>query len=322
MEQKMELNSIYTGDALAVLQRLPDGCADCCITSPPYWGLRDYGVPGQLGQEATPEAFIATLLNVFREVHRVLKPAGTCFVNLGDTYAGGGAGTTKNADIAAYVQRSKHAYILPNGAARSAVFRGTARHKSLLMIPYRFAWGMVEQQGWVLRNVISWHKPNQMPSSVRDRFTVDFEPIFFFSKTQKYHFTQQLEPYAGPSGRWGGDMLKGLGSSRWSESTGQKAYRDRSFRPNPRGRNMRTTWSICTRGLKVGEHFAAYPEALAERMLLAACPEGGVVLDPFMGAGTTAVVARRLGRKYVGIELNPSYVRLANERVKGLRSIS
>jgi site-specific DNA-methyltransferase (adenine-specific) len=144
---------------------------------------------------------------------------------------------------------------------------------------------------------------------------VDFEPIFFFAKTQKYHFAQQLEPYSAPSGRWGGDQLKALGSSRWAESVGQGAYRSRNMRPNPAGRNMRTTWAISTRGFK-GEHFAAYPEALAERMVRAACPEGGVVLDPFMGAGTTAVVARKLGRRYIGVELNPEYVSIANRRLR------
>jgi site-specific DNA-methyltransferase (adenine-specific) len=309
----MDLNTIYTGDALEVLQTLPDNSIDCVITSPPYWGLRDYNVAGQLGQEDTPEAYIRALLVIFNEVRRVLKPGGTCFVNLGDTYAGGGAGTTKNADISDYIRKSKQSYILPNGAAKSAIFRGTDKNKSLLMTPYRFAWQMIEA-GWLLRNIIVWHKPNQMPSSAKDRFTVDFEPVFFFTKKQQYYFVQQLEPYTKPLNRWTGDNLIARGQSLWAAGTGQKVYRNRNMRPNPNGRNMRTVWSIKTVPFK-GAHFAAYPEKLVERLLLAGCPPGGVVLDPFMGAGTTAIVAKRLSRNYVGIEMNPEYVTMANARL-------
>jgi site-specific DNA-methyltransferase (adenine-specific) len=270
----MKLNTIYTGDALEVLQTLPDNSIDCVITSPPYWGLRDYNVAGQLGQEDTPEAYIRALLVVFNEVYRVLHPGGTCFVNLGDTYTG---------------------------------------NKSLLMTPYRFAWQMIEA-GWVLRNIIVWHKPNQMPSNAKDRFTVDFEPVFFFTKKQQYYFTQQLEPYTKPLDRWAGDNLIARGQSAWATGTGQKIYRNRNMRPNPAGRNMRTVWSINTAPFK-GAHFAVYPEKLVERMLLAGCPPGGVVLDPFAGSGTTLAVAQKLGRGYIGIELNPEYAIMANERL-------
>jgi site-specific DNA-methyltransferase (adenine-specific) len=309
----MKLNTIYTGDALEVLQTLPDSSIDCVVTSPPYWGLRDYNVVGQLGQEDTPDAYIRALLAIFNEVHRVLKASGTCFVNLGDTYGGGGAGTTKNADISEYIRRSKQSYILPNGAAKSATFRGTSKNKSLLMTPYRFAWQMIEA-GWVLRNIIVWHKPNQMPANVKDRFTVDFEPVFFFTKKQQYCFMQQLEPYTKPLNRWSGDNLTACGQSAWATGTGQKIYRNRNMRPNPEGRNMRTVWSINTVPFK-GAHFAAYPEQLVERLLLAGCPPAGIVLDPFIGAGTTAIVAKKLTRNYVGIELSPEYVELANKRI-------
>jgi site-specific DNA-methyltransferase (adenine-specific) len=227
-----------------------------------------------LGQEDTPEAYIQALLEIFNEIRRVLKPAGTCFVNLGDTYAG---------------------------------------NKSLLMTPYRFAWQMIEA-GWVLRNIIVWHKPNQMPSGAKDRFTVDFEPVFFFTKGKQYHFTQQLEPYTKPLKRWTGDDLIAKGRGSWAAGTGQKIYRNRNMRPNPAGRNMRTTWSINTQAFK-GTHFAVYPEKLVERMLLAGCPPGGTVLDPFFGAGTTGVVARNTGRSYVGIELNAEYVKMAEKRL-------
>jgi site-specific DNA-methyltransferase (adenine-specific) len=260
------LNKIIAGDATQVLKTLPSGGVDCCVTSPPYWGLRDYSVAGQLGHEATPELYICALLEVFREVRRVLKPSGTCFVNLGDTYSAGGT----------------------------------------LMIPYRFACQMIDTQRWILRNVINWHKPNQMPSPARDRFTVDFEPVFFFAKSRHYHFTQQLEPYTKPLNRWGGDQLTAQGESTWATHTGQRAYRKR---------DMRTTWSICTQGFK-GAHFAVYQERLVERIIRAGCPEEGTVLDPFVGSGTTAMVARRLGRNYMGIDLNPEYVHMAAERLK------
>jgi site-specific DNA-methyltransferase (adenine-specific) len=310
------LNNILHGDAKTVLSRLPDECVNCCITSPPYWGLRDYDVDGQIGKEDSPETYINTLIDVFTEIDRVLKPDGTCFVNMGDTYAGGGAGTTKNADIGAYLRRSKYSYILPNGSAKSAVYRGTNKHKSLLMIPYRFAWEAVEKLEWKLRNIINWHKPNQMPCSAKDRFTVDFEPVFFFSKSAKYYFNQQFEPYSTPLNRWGGFRLNVMqGKSDWSEQTGQNLYRDRNMRPNPAGRNMRTTWSINTQSFK-GNHFAVYPEKLAERMVLAGCPEGGVVIDPFVGAGTTCVAAKQTGRNFIGIELNPEYVEIAKNRVQ------
>jgi site-specific DNA-methyltransferase (adenine-specific) len=311
-----ELNNILQGDAKSILSRFPDNCVNCCITSPPYWGLRDYEVAGQIGKEDSPEEYITALLSVFMEVDRVLSPDGTCFINLGDTYAGGGAGTTKNADIGEYLKHSKYSYILPNGSAKSAVYRSTNKHKSLLMIPYRFAWETVEKLGWKLRNIINWHKPNVMPCSAKDRFTVDFEPVFFFSKSTKYYFNQQFEPYSTPLNRWGGSNLETTqGKSVWSEQTGQNLYRDRNLRPNPAGRNMRTTWSINTRAFKE-KHFAVYPEKLVEQMLLAGCPEGGVVLDPFAGAGTTCVVAQKTNRNFVGVELNPKYVEIAENRLQ------
>ncbi|MDR1056469.1 MAG: site-specific DNA-methyltransferase [Prevotellaceae bacterium] len=312
----MKINTIIPGDALTVLKTLPDNSADCCISSPPYWGLRDYGVPGQIGHEPTPEIYMQSLLKIFREVWRTLKPSGTCFINLGDTYAGNGAGTTKNADISEYIRRSKQSYVLPNGVAKSAIFRGTSMHKSTLMIPYRFAWKMV-LDGWTLRNIIIWHKPNQMPSSAKDRFTVDFEPVFFFVKCGKgYYFNQLLEPYTKPINRWGGNKFNALpGKSAWSNATGQKMYRNRDVRPNPKGRNMRTVWSINTKPFK-GAHFATYPEKLIERLLLAGCSEDGIVLDPFMGAGTTAVVAKKLNRNFIGIELNQEYCEMAEQRLK------
>ena len=182
------------------------------------------------------------------------------------------------------------------------------------MIPERFAIEMISR-GWILRNQIIWQKPNQMPSSATDRFTVDFEKIFFFVKqSNDYYFEQQLETYTKPLDRWGGDDLEANGKSTWDDGTGQTTYRNRNMRPNPDGKNMRTVWSINTEPFPKA-HFATYPEKLVERMLKAGCPKDGIVLDPFMGAGTTAVVARKLGRNFTGFELNTDYLKIANERL-------
>ena len=308
------INKIFNEDCLAGLKKLPDNSIDCCVSSPPYWGLRDYGVEGQIGNENEFTDFINKLAEIYKEVYRVLKPKGTCFVNLGDTYGGSGSGTTKNADTSEYVKNSKQVYILPNGTAKSSKFRGTTLNKSLLMIPERFAIEMISN-GWILRNQIIWHKPNQMPSSAKDRFTVDFEKIFFFVKQPKgYYFEQQLEPYTKPLDRWGGTDLQANGKSEWDKGTKQTTYRKRNMRPNEEGKNMRTVWSINTKPFKEA-HFAVFPDTLVSRMIKAGCPEKGLVLDPFMGAGTTAVTALSLNRNFVGFELNPDYCRLIDKRL-------
>lgn len=307
------LNKIINGNSLEVLKTIPDNSIDCCITSPPYWGLRDYGHEEQLGCEKHFKDFVINLSNVFDEVQRVLKPTGTCFINLGDTYGGSGSGTTKNADTSKYVENSKQVYVLPNGTSKASQFRGTAMNKSLCMIPERFAIEMIDR-GWCLRNQIIWHKPNQMPSSAKDRFTVDFEKVFFFVKQPTdYYFKQQLEPYTEPLDRWAGQMVRG----NYKTKTEQFAVRERNgrdMRPNPEGKNMRTVWSINTEP-STEAHFATYPQRLVERMLKAGCPENGIVLDPFFGSGTTGVYARKVNRNFVGIELNPEYVKIAENRL-------
>jgi site-specific DNA-methyltransferase (adenine-specific) len=266
----METNVIFNEDCLIGLQKLPDNSVDCCISSPPYWGLRDYGVDGQIGLEENYSEFIAKLIELYSEIQRVLKPTGTCFVNLGDTYNGTKQGNTET---------NKNPKLVTDSFKKEKV--KTIQDKSLLMIPERFAIGMIDA-GWILRNQIIWHKPNQMPQSAKDRFTVDFEKIFFFVKQSTgYYFEQQLEPYT---------------------------------KPNPDGRNMRTVWSINTKPFP-DAHFAVFPETLVERMIKSGCPENGLVLDPFMGAGTTAVTARKLNRNYIGYDLNPDYVKMANDRL-------
>ncbi|MEK6878666.1 MAG: site-specific DNA-methyltransferase [Nanoarchaeota archaeon] len=308
------LNKIINENCLSGLKNIPDGIIDCCISSPPYWGLRDYGHDEQLGSEENFEDFISKLIEIYTEIKRVLKPDGTCFINLGDTYGGSGSGTTKNADTKKYIENSKQIYVLPNGTAKASKFRGTALNKSLLMIPERFAIEMINM-GWILRNTIIWHKPNQMPSSATDRFTVDFEKIFFFVKQQKYYFEQQLEPISDISLKraeygWNGKVMESGHASGGIKPMDKMGSRF----ANPEGRNMRTVWSVNTNGYS-GVHFATYPEKLVERMLKAGCPKDGIVLDPFMGAGSTAVVARKLGMNFTGFELNKKYFDMANERL-------
>jgi DNA modification methylase len=294
---------IINGDSLEVLRTLPDESVDCAITSPPYWALRDYGCEGQLGLEPTFQEYIEKLCNIFDEVKRVLKKEGTCWVNIGDTYNGNKDGKTDN----------KVCDYLKNTTTNLHKKKGDLPDKCLCQIPSRFAIEMTNR-GWILRNEIIWHKPNCMPSSAEDRFTVDFEKVFFFVKSKKYYFEQILEPYTAPLDRWGGDNLKADNESEWDKGTGQSTYRTRNMRPNEEGRNKRTVWSITTKGFSEA-HFATYPEALVEPMIKSGCPMGGIVLDPFSGSGTTGRVAIDNGRDYIGIELNPEYIKIQEKRL-------
>lgn len=293
---------IIQGDSLGVLKTLPDESVDCVITSPPYWALRDYGCEGQLGLEPTFQEYIDKLCNIFDEVKRVLKKEGTCWVNIGDTYM----------NNSSYSVAGRQGF---NNDKSGMIYKKDkdVLEKSLCQIPSRFAIEMTNR-GWILRNEIIWHKPNCMPSSVEDRFTVDFEKVFFFVKNKKYYFEQILEPYTAPLDRWGGDNLKADNESEWDKGTGQSTYRTRNMRPNEEGRNKRTVWSITTKGFSEA-HFATYPEALVEPMIKSGCPLGGIVLDPFSGSGTTGRVAIDNGREYIGIELNPEYIKIQEKRL-------
>ena len=305
-------DKILQGDSLQVLKTLSSESVDMVITSPPYWALRDYGVEGQLGLEPTFQEYITKLCDIFDEVKRVLKKEGTCWVNLGDTYGGSGKGVSNNG-IGNSTLGGKEK--LKNLAKENWKFDKRPKteneiQKSLCQIPSRFAIEMCNR-GWILRNEIIWHKPNCMPSSVEDRFTVDFEKLFFFVKNKKYYFEQQLDKYTEPINRWGGTIVKRLNGS---DEYGVK-QRIRDYRPIKDGKNKRSVWTINTRPFKEA-HFATFPEALIETPIKAGCPTGGLILDPFMGAGTTAVVAHKLGRHYLGIELNPNYIKIAEERIR------
>jgi len=297
----MEVNKIIQGDALEVLKTFPDAFVDCVITSPPYWNLRDYNVEGQLGLEPTFQEYIQKLCAIFDEIKRVLKKEGTCFVNLGDTYSGNKEGKTDN-KVSQYLKENSQ------GIHKKA----TIQEKCLCQIPARFAIAMTDR-GWILRNKIIWQKPNAMPSSVQDRFTIDYEEILFFVKSKKYYFEPQRQPHKKVSLNrikhpWHGKLTKG-------HSLGGLKDGDMHKMLHPDGRNMRAVWSVNT-GSYPEAHFATFPPALIIPMVKAGCPKGGIVLDPFMGSGTVAEVAKYLGRNYLGIELNKSYIKLAENRLR------
>jgi len=377
---QLNFNHIYPGDTLIVLKTFPDDYFDTIITSPPYWGLRDYGVKGQIGLEKTLLEYIEKLLSITAELKRVLKPTGVLFWNHGDCY--GSHRDWNRSDIALKKQ-------LAGGGKRQAI---KGYEKCLMLQNYRLILCMVDDQGWILRNDIKWFKPNHMPSSVKDRFANSYEPVFMLVKQQKYWFDLDAvrQPYTEPLNRWGGPSLK-KGTSR------TKGYADmqkignssalrvgRNMRPIEAGKNPGDVWKIPTQPYSAA-HFATFPEKLIEPMIKSTCPQWickkcgkareriikpteeyakrlgkawhnhkedgkrgqrysreiagvpcsaeyktvgwtdcgcnagwtpGVVLDPFMGAGTTALVARSLGRNYIGIELNPEYIKIANQRLE------
>ena len=309
------INKIICGDSLKVLKTIPDHSIDCVVTSPPYWALRNYGVTGQIGLESSIEDYLEKLLAVFDEIKRVLKPSGTCWINFGDTYAnktkGGHCNKTQNNIFDALTERS----VIPKLKPELDI-----PPKSLCLIPSRFAIRMIEN-GWILRNEIIWHKPNAMPQSVRDRFTVDFEKIFFFVKSRKYYFKRQFEPLKNPQElrrRYSNPFEKHI----YRKLTGRNYKSLEAIKRSQKeilktGRNKRCVWTIGT-GVSNGNHYAVYPPKLIETPILAGCPTGGIVLDPFMGSGTTAIVAKKLKRQFIGIELNPEYVKLARARIKNI----
>jgi len=345
------MNEILCGDALTELKKIPNESVDTIITSPPYWGLRDYGVEGQLGLEKTPEEYVAKMVEVFREVKRVLKKQGTCWLNLGDSYATQHeTGTTDN----------KKGWTSATGIGgrqldHARAGSGGLPSKNLVGIPWRVAFAL-QSDGWYLRQDIIWAKPNPMPESVTDRCTKSHEYIFLLAKSQKYYFDNEAiwEPAAESSIKrieygLNQNHPEGIGIGmppvhtdkmgkrflRWKESIAdptrknwQSGNRSNGINPDRNDndlaersknsvyafRNRRSVWTITTKPFKEA-HFATFPEDLITPMILAGCPKEGIVLDPFMGSGTTAVVARKLNRNYLGIELNPKYIEIANRRL-------
>ena len=308
---------IHLGNCLDILPTLDAGSAHTCVTSPPYFGLRDYGTADQIGLEPTPDEFVAALVAVFREVRRVLRDDGTLWLNLGDSYAGGGYSNhdvngekwkkEMNGDKRRSRQQDQRKALEPLGI----------KPKDLIGIPWRVAFAL-QADGWYLRQDIIWHKPNPMPESVRDRCAKAHEYVFLLSKSPRYYFDAEAikEPVAASTvSRLAQPTLANqAGSARVPGKTNgnMKAVGDGETR------NRRSVWTVTTKPFK-GAHFATFPPDLIEPCILAGAPAGGVVLDPFMGAGTTAVVAERLRRQWVGCELNPEYVALAESRLRGVQ---
>lgn len=324
----MQRDTILNTDALSGLRHLPDESVDCIVTSPPYWQLRDYGLQpilfggnsacshdfdslrvcrlcggwsGELGREPSREMFVEHLVAIFDECRRVLKKTGTLWVNLGDSYS-----KQNKYNRPDKWSEQKNACRLKSPYVDESAHR--VPHKSLCNIPGLFAEMMI-CQGWILRNEIIWYKPSVLPMSAKDRFTVDFEKLFFFTRTTKYDFRQQFEPYAECT-------LRRYQQRFAPDETYQKyGYPVGTLKSNANGRNKRCVWRITTEPSR-RQHYASYPTRLVETPIEAGCPPGGIVLDPFLGSGTTALVARRAGRHYIGIEPNTEYVEIAKSRLE------
>ena len=320
----MEYNKIINGNSLEVLKTLPDNSVDCCVTSPPYYALRDYGVDGQIGLEETPEAYIAKLSDVFMEVYRVLKPEGTLWLNIGDSYNGNKKGNTETI---------KHKVVAESNDFHKKLWKG-AKQKDLIGVPWMLAFTL-RSQGWYLRQDIIWEKGNPLPESVTDRCTKSHEYIFLMSKSQKYYFDYEaIQEEATSSGKprvFGANNQKGTlrndvgrvfnPRTKNCQYDGQKPNSFHLSRENGEPdkeyyvRNKRDVWSVNVKPCSEA-HFATYPFELIKPCILAGCPENGIVLDPFMGSGTTAIVARSLNRNYIGVELNPEYIKIAQKRLE------
>ncbi len=339
---------ILQGDVRETLRALETGSVQTCVTSPPYFGLRDYGVSGQIGLEPTPAEYVEQMVAVFREVRRVLRDDGTLWLNLGDSYASGGGTGSQGSRGERFDRRHTRETLMPvRKWPHEAI-----KPKDLIGIPWRVAFAL-QQDGWYLRQDIIWHKSNPMPESVRDRCTKAHEYVFLLSKSERYYWDAEamqepanLTGKGNANGFRGGayinnspfdnaaggnrtqkgnvgtrskrDSFKRDGSKRAEVIPGQSVGTHRPDRPESEydvfTRNRRSVWTVATRPYK-GAHFATFPPALIEPCVLAGAPFDGLVLDPFTGSGTTAAVALQHGRRFIGCELNPDYIKLAEARI-------
>lgn len=314
--------TLLLGDALDVVRALPTGSVDCVVTSPPYYGLRDYGAEGQYGLEASPDEYVERMRRLFAEARRVLADDGTLWLNLGDSYAAEPPGASEHGMRSSTLDGKNAAAPLRESTRTAGVDRSKfLPRKNLLGIPWRTAFAL-QRDGWILRNEIIWHKPNAMPESVRDRLGNRHEHLFMFSKSPRYWFDldsireshhsprAQLKAGTGQGGQ--SRAGKATGIEIGSRSGGEPAT-DHTSSSHPKGRNPGDVWSINTRPYPAA-HFAVFPTDLPSRCIKAGCKPGGVVLDPFSGSGTTGAAARQLDRRYIGIDLNPTYHDLAKQR--------
>jgi len=280
-----------TGDVRDALALLPDESVHCVVTSPPYWGLRDYGVPGQLGLEPTPAEYVANMVRVFAEVRRVLRDDGTLWLNLGDSYWRNPK--RGNQEIGAAMQHKSC----------------DLAEKNLLGVPWLVAFAL-QADSWILRQDIIWAKPNPMPESVRDRCTKAHEYLFLLAKSERYYFDAGAIAEPAAWERWGDQTVDKpqQGTAKWIGNKRKEELQEKTTR------NKRSVWTVATKPFK-GAHFATFPPDLIEPCILAGCPADGTVLDPFSGAGTTGLVARRNNRNAILVELNPAYVDMAKARL-------
>lgn len=301
------MNVIEFGDCRETMRRwAQQGIkAQMCVTSPPYFGLRDYGHPGQLGLEQTPEQYVAAMVEVFRCVRDVLADDGTLWLNIGDSYARTG-GTDREVSETAKVGSTRNTLEQMCDRTSKAAAMGL-KSKDLIGIPWMLAFAL-RADGWYLRQDIIWHKPNPMPESVRDRCTKAHEYVFLLSKSERYYFDSEAMRE---------DAVKGAAGSSFNTgktATHQMGRSSDAERVEDGKRNRRSVWTVATRPYK-GAHFATFPPALIEPCILAGSRPGDIVLDPFMGSGTTAQVAEQHGRRYLGCELNPQYGTLQEQRL-------
>ncbi len=316
--------TLLKGDCRDVLRTLPDESVHCMVTSPPYWGLRDYGVAGQIGLEHDVLYYVATIKAVFAEVRRVLRSDGTAWINLGDTYCPENRGeNAKPRSFEGYAPQLQGTHFHADVPTRKSMILATKasgiKRKDLCGIPWRVAFAL-QADGWWLRQDIIWSKPNPMPESVTDRCTKAHEYLFLMSKSERYYFDQ--DAIAEPAVRAGLVLHSyGTGAKDRADVSETNDRRTRIGLANwnqaqPDTRNKRSVWEVSTSPYP-DAHFATFPPSLIEPCIKAGCPKGGTVLDPFGGAGTTGLVADRLGRNAILIELNPEYAAMAERRIRG-----
>lgn len=307
------MSKILCGDALEILKTFPPCSVNMCVTSPPYYGLRDYGIDRQIGTEDSPALYIEKLVDVFSEVYRILRKDGTLWINIADSYAGSGKGgwnTPLKSGISQQLYNPK-SFNMPKK------WKGI-KAKDMIGIPWSLAFSL-RDYGWYLRSDIIWQKSNCMPESVKDRPSKSYEHIFLLAKSKKYYYDYQSIQV--PAAQSSIERAKRAVSNIGKYANGiecqnmQAIFLPRDHSKELTMRNKRDVWTVSTNSYRSDGHFAMYPEKLIEPCILAGCPIGGVVLDPFFSSGTTGATAKRLGREYIGIELNPEYCTIAEKRI-------
>jgi len=311
----MKINTIYNEPCLETLKKMPNQSIDCVITSPPYWQLRDYGYDGQWGLEPTFQEYLEHLWELMNEIHRVLKDKGTCWVNLGDSFS------TQSGTNAALARgknyQSDSTYIINRGESEKLIKPKNLQSKCLLLIPHRFAIGCIDR-GWILRNDIIWAKPNGMPESVIDRFTKKHEYIFFFVKQEKYYFDldairEKHKEVSINRNKYGLASYNDENAARNREMKAGELLNEKGKNPG----DVSDFWEITTKGSS-DAHYASYNIDLIKKPILAGCPEGGIIYDPFMGTGTTAIASLKANRKFIGSEMSNEYIKICEQNIQPL----